>query len=159
MNEVPVNIMNSTPATWGGIADAGRRHVDPAGIGFGIGDELGNRLGRERGIDLHDEGTAHEAGDRSDVAGEVDVAVVVERSTERVGRGGKEQRIAIRRCVDDGFEADIAAGARTIFDDDWLAEPLRQRLRHEPRNRVVGAAGSDADDQTNRLGWIVQRRR
>ena len=30
--------------------DAGRRHVDLARIGLGIGDELGNRLGRNRWI-------------------------------------------------------------------------------------------------------------
>ena len=35
---------------------AGRRHVDLARIGLGIGDELGNRLGRERWIDRHDDG-------------------------------------------------------------------------------------------------------
>ena len=31
-------------------ADAGRRHVDLARIGLGVGDELGNRLGRNRWI-------------------------------------------------------------------------------------------------------------
>ena len=37
---------------------AGRRHVDLARIGLGIGDELGNRLGRNRWIDHHDVGHA-----------------------------------------------------------------------------------------------------
>ena len=35
---------------------ASRRHVELAGIGLGIGDELGNGLGRNRWIHLHDIG-------------------------------------------------------------------------------------------------------
>ena len=35
---------------------AGRRHVELARIGLGIGDELGNRLGRNRWIHHHDVG-------------------------------------------------------------------------------------------------------
>src|SRR5262245_50353676 len=36
--------------------DAGRSHVDLARVGLGIGDELGNRLRRNRWIHVHDEG-------------------------------------------------------------------------------------------------------
>ena len=39
-------------------SDAGRRQVDLARIGLGIGDELGNRLGRNRWIHHHDIGHA-----------------------------------------------------------------------------------------------------
>ena len=67
-------------------AVAGRRHVDLAGIGFGIGDELGNRLGRNRWIDLHDDGHADDARDRRDVADEIEIELVVERRVDRVRR-------------------------------------------------------------------------
>src|SRR5262249_24966048 len=44
--------------------DAGRRHVDLAGIGLGVGNELGNRLDRHRWIRLHNKGLAMRACDR-----------------------------------------------------------------------------------------------
>src|SRR5262249_1240958 len=50
----PVIILNSSPAIWVCGTDAGRRHVDLAGIGCGMGDELGNRLDRHGWIHLHD---------------------------------------------------------------------------------------------------------
>ena len=40
----------------GAGAGAGRRHVDLARIGLGVGDELRDRLGRNRWIDHHDIG-------------------------------------------------------------------------------------------------------
>src|SRR5262249_28957052 len=59
--------------------DAGRRHLDLAGIGFGMGDELGNRLDRHGWIHLHDKGLAMNARDRRDVADQVEIELVVER--------------------------------------------------------------------------------
>src|SRR5262249_38714842 len=49
-------------------ADAGRGHVQLAGIGLGIGDELGNGFCRYRGVDLHDQRDALDPPDRRDVA-------------------------------------------------------------------------------------------
>ena len=65
---------------------AGRRHVDLARIGLGIGDELGNGLGRNRWIDHHDIGHADDACDRRDVADEIEIELVVERRVDRVRR-------------------------------------------------------------------------
>ena len=45
-------------------AVAGRRHVDLAGIGLGVGDELGDGLRRHVGIDLHHVRHADDAADR-----------------------------------------------------------------------------------------------
>ena len=80
----PVIILNSSPATWARRSVAGRRHVDLARIGLGIGDELGNRLGRNRWVDHHDEGTADDARDRRDVADEIVIEFLVERRVDRV---------------------------------------------------------------------------
>ena len=68
----------------GGRADAGRRHGDFARIGLGMGDELGNRLGRNRGMDLHDEWRTGDAGDRRDIADEIEIKLVVERRVDGV---------------------------------------------------------------------------
>ena len=65
---------------------AGRRHVDLARIGLGIGDELGNRLGRNRWIHHHDKGHAADACDRRDVADEIEIELVIERRVDRVRR-------------------------------------------------------------------------
>ena len=74
---------------------AGRRHVDLARIGLGVGDELGNGLGRNRWIHHHDIGRADDAGDRRDVADEIEIELVVERRVDRVRRTDQQQRIAV----------------------------------------------------------------
>ncbi len=66
--------------------------------------------------------------------------------------------MAIRRRIHHGFKANVSAGAGAILDHG-LAKPLRKRLCHLPRDRVVCASGSDPDDQTNRLGRIIERER
>ena len=68
----------------GGVPVPARRHVDLARIGLGIGDELGNRLGRNRWIHHHDMGRADDARDRRDVADEIEIELVVERRVDRV---------------------------------------------------------------------------
>src|SRR5262245_65293434 len=81
----------------GGSSDPTRRHGELAGIGFGIGDKLGNRLNWNRRIYLQDTGCTDEAGDRHDVADEIEVELVVECRVERVRRMDKEERVTIRR--------------------------------------------------------------
>src|SRR5262249_33728324 len=57
-----------------------RGHIDLAWIGFRIGDELGNGFGRKRWIDHHDKGCAANNCDWRDVANEIKVKFLVERS-------------------------------------------------------------------------------
>src|SRR6516165_10100025 len=61
----------------------GRPHVDLARIGFGIGDEFGNRLSWNRWIDHHHERPADDACDRCDVTDEVEVELLVEGRVDR----------------------------------------------------------------------------
>ena len=49
---------------------------------------------------------------------------------------------------------DIAAGAQPVLDDERVAEPLRQPLTDQPREDVVGATGSKADDHAHWLRRI-----
>ena len=95
-------------------------------------------------------GRAHDARDRRDVANEIEVELVVERRVDGVRRSDQEQRVAVRRRVHDHLGPDIAAGARPIFDDELLAEPLRQPLAHQARDDVGRAAGGIADDDVHR---------
>ena len=92
----PAIILNSSPDMWWRAPLPADAIVDLAGIGLGIGDELGNRLGRKRWIHHHDVRRAHDACDRRDVADEIEIELVVERRVDRVRRTDQEKRIAVR---------------------------------------------------------------
>src|SRR5262249_50454210 len=79
--------------------DAGRRHVDLGGIGLGIRDELGNRLGRHRGMHLYGKRLASDARNRRDVADEIKIELVVEGGVDRVHESGHKERISVRGAV------------------------------------------------------------
>ena len=102
-------------------AGAGRRHVEFTGIGLGIGDELGNRLGRKRRVHHHDVRISHDARDRRDVAGEIVVERVVQCRVDRVEATDQEQCVAVSGRAHDRFGGDVAASARPIFDDKLLS--------------------------------------
>jgi len=98
----------------------------------------------------HDVGHDHNAGDRRDVADEIEVELVIERRVERVRRNGHEERIAIRCRTHDRLRGDITAGARPVLDDELLAEPLREPLADQACDDVGAAAGGKADDDADR---------
>jgi len=120
-------------------ADARRRHVDFAGSGLGVGDELGNRAGRNRRVHHHNVGTSEDARDRRDVADEIEVELIVERRVGRVGAPDHEQRVAVLQARARPPRCRCAA-TRPIVDDELLAELFRQSLTYQAR-RDVGRAG------------------
>ncbi len=128
----------------------GRPHVDLAGIGFGIGDELGDGLRRERRVHDHHIVGLHGARDRRDIAAEIKLEILVEGGVPRVRRGSLEQGVAIGACPHHRFGREVAAGARAVLDDELLAEPLGHHLPGEPRHDIVHAAGRIADQQQHR---------
>src|SRR5215831_2582550 len=100
-------------------------------------------------MDHHDIEFTANARDRRDVADEVEIQLVVERLVD-CGRGTeRKQRIAIRRCTHDGLGADIAACARSVLDEEWLSESLRQPLGDQTREDVICPAGRNWDDDAN----------
>src|SRR5262249_116815 len=137
--------------------DTGRRHLDLAGIGFGMGDELGNRLDRHGWIHLHDKGLAMNARDRRDVADQVEIELVVERGVDRIHRSGHKERIPVRGRVYDRLGGDIASRARPILDDKLLTETLRQPLSYQARHDVGGTTGGKSDNDAHRPGRIALR--
>ena len=92
-------------------------------------------------------GDADDAGDRRDVADEIEIELVVERRVDRVRRTDQQQRVAVGGRAHDRLGADVAAGARPVLDDEWLAEPLRQPLPDQAREDVGRAAGGNGDDR------------
>ena len=67
-----------------------------------------------------------DAGDRRDVAQEVERQMLVERGVDAVGRIDQQDRVAVGRGVRHRLGADIVAGAGPVLDDELLAEPLGQ---------------------------------
>src|SRR6516165_7074384 len=66
--------------------DARRGDVDLARIGFGIGDELAKRHGGKRWIDHKHHRQPNHAGDRRDIADEIEIELLVERRIDGVVR-------------------------------------------------------------------------
>src|SRR6516164_5959377 len=105
----------------GGGPAAGRGHVDLAGAGLGIGNKLGNGLGRKGWVDDHDDRLATKTRDRRNVTDEIKTKIPVERCVYDVRRTDLEERIAVRRSTHDHLSGDIGACPRSILDDEWLA--------------------------------------
>src|SRR5262249_54181886 len=112
--------------------------------------ELGNRLGRNRWVHHHDEGSADHPRDRREIANEVVAELVIERRIDRGRRSDLEKCVAIGRRTHDRLGSDFAAATRPVLDDEWLAEPLGEPLAHQARDDVTWAAGSKADDDAHR---------
>src|SRR5262249_50036023 len=125
--------------------DAGRRHVDLTWIGLGVGNELGNRLDRYRGVHLHGKRLAGNAPDRRNVADEIEIELVVEAGVDRVHESGHKERISVRGRVYDHLGADIAGSSWSVLDDELLAELLRQPLSYQACHDVGATDGLHVD--------------
>jgi hypothetical protein len=99
-------------------------------------------------------GEADDGCDRCDIADEIEIEFVVECRVACVRWTDHEQDIAVSGRTHDGLGADVGAGARAIFNDELLTQPLRQPLPDEPRGNVRRAGWSDRHDQAHRPGWI-----
>src|SRR5262249_7157520 len=112
----------------GRCSGSSRRIVDFARASLGIGDELGNRLSRDRWIYRHDKWCAANASDWRDIADEIVVELVVECRIDRVETTDQEKRVAVCGRAPAARGADLAAAPRLMVDKNWRAEPLRQPL-------------------------------
>src|SRR6516162_1377577 len=117
-----------------------RRHVDLAGIGFGVSNELGNCLRWSRWIDHHEKRDANNASNRRDVAEKRETKVVVKRRVDRRRRVNHEECVAVWRRLHDYLGSDIGSRARPILDDERLAEALGELLADQARDNVGSAA-------------------
>ena len=105
-----------------GGANALRGIIDLAGIGFGVGNELGHGLGREILAHQNDVGHVRHDRDRDQLR-----RIVIQRLVEKRRRCDRrrlrsEQRVAVRLGLEHRFGGEAAAHARFIFDDERLAE-------------------------------------
>ena len=136
---------------------ATRSKVDFAWIGFGVGDEFGNGLGREGRVHLHHERQQIDVGHRRNVVREVVVEFGVKRRVDFVGGGRPQQGVAVGRRARDRLGRDSGPGAGPVLDHKRLAEFLRQKFTDQARDNVSGAAGRKADNDLDRPGRIIER--
>src|SRR5712671_3260937 len=90
-----------------------------------------------------------------DVADEIEIEVVIESRVDRGSSIRTKERIAIGGRTNDGLGGDIAGGASPVLDDEWLTEPLRERLTHQAYEDVRSAArgiSNDAAKRPRRIG-------
>src|SRR5262249_9222392 len=106
-------------------AVAGRRHVDLAWVGLGIGDELGDCLGRNRWMHHHDIRYPRDAADRCDVSHEIEAEICVQRGVDRIPGANLQKRIANGGWIYDRLGGDTAGSARSVLDYELLSQPLR----------------------------------
>ena len=131
--------------------------VDLARIGFRIGDEFGNRLCWKRCTDRHDVGESDDAGNRRDVADEIETEFFVECRIDCVYRTAQQERVTVSGGTNDRFGRQIAARAGPVLDDERLLELLRQPLTDQARNDVKIAACRKADEDAHRSRRIGLR--
>ena len=131
-------------------ADAAGRHIDLARMRLGIGDQLRHAVHRQRRIDLENKRIEIDAADRREIAGEIEAQVWVQHGVDDVRIRHRQQRVAVRLRLHHGFGGDLLARRTAIFDDEGLAEPLRQHLPGEPSDDVGGPARRETDQQMNR---------
>src|SRR5438132_1351002 len=98
----------------------------------------------------HHVGHDNNAGDRRDVADEIEVELVIECRVERVEGTDYEQGVAVCRRAHDRLGCDVAAGSRTVVDDERLTEPLREPLTYQACRDVRTASGREANNDAHR---------
>src|SRR5262245_49121998 len=98
------------------------------GLALRIGNELGNAFHRKRWIYLHDLRHAHNAPDRCGVADEIEVEVCEQGRIDRGVASRNEKRVTVGGRPNDRLGADVGTRARTVLNDELLAEAFRQPL-------------------------------
>jgi hypothetical protein len=126
-----------------------RCHVDLAWVRFRVGNKFGNCLGRKRRVEVDNVGKSDQACNWCNVPHEIEIELFVEGRIDCVDRAAQQQRVAIGRRPNDRFGRYIGACARPIFDDELLAQPLREPLADQARSEVKVSAGGKADDDAH----------
>ena len=140
-----------------GRAVALRGDGDLARIGARVGDEFGNGVRLDLGID--DQRVRHPAHDRDRdelhrVEAELGIEIVIDDERRRRRR---EQRVAVGIGFGGDLRADVAGGAGPVLDDDGLSPFARQPVADHARHDVGGAAGRERHDDLDRAGGIILR--
>ena len=137
---------------------AGRTKIELAGILFGIGDELGERLRGDRRMNNDDD---RQIGDNREHA-QFTVGIVgellVEHRIHHDDRARREkQGVTVRLAMGDGFGADRALRAGLVLDEHRLLQVAREIFGDQPGLHVGWAARGVGHNDLDRPRRIVGR--
>jgi hypothetical protein len=80
--------------------------------------------------------------DRREIAQRVERRLGVEdRNDDDRAESAEQQGVTVGRCLRHEVDADHAARADAVLDEDLLAEQRRERLAQEAGEKVLAAAG------------------
>ena len=94
-----------------------------------------------------------------DVMNEIKAQVAIVTCANGGGRAHQEERVAIRGCGNDGRDSDRTSRTGTVFNNERLAEPIRQPFTDQARKNIGRPARGKPDDDADRSRWIIERRR
>ena len=124
------DLLEIHPAQMLRAADADRAVIELVGPLLGIGDQFVQRLHRQFRAGHDDDGKDRDERDRLEVLLGFVAEILVERLVDRGrARAGRHQGVAVGRGPGRRERAGIAAGARTVVDDEGLPERLARRDR------------------------------
>src|SRR5262245_64147873 len=86
-----------------------------------------------------------------------EIEPLIERRVDRLCRTDHEQRVSVCGRAHDGLGSYVGTSTRSVLNDEWLAEELRQPLPHRTRNGVGIAASGKDDQQAHRTRGIGER--
>ena len=129
--------------------------VQSGGLGFGIGDQLRQRMDVER---ARHQDRIRLLGDESDRLELVHVERHIgmqHRQRDEYRAAGEEQRVAVGRGIRGGARGIQAAGAGLIDHNDFLAPDQRKLLGDKARQCVERAARRRLHDDLDRPAGII----
>ena len=118
-----------------------------SGLGLRERDEVRGCLGLHRRIDEKEHRSGADQTDRREVADRIVMHALLDCRNDGVRHVGEQQGVAVRRGFGGDLDAEAAAGAGTVVDDDLLAERFRQRLAEQACEHIRAAAGRVGHDQ------------
>ena len=147
------------PRQMRGAAVAAGTVVDPPGLRARKLDQLLHRTCRKRRMRDERVGSPRHQRHRSKVPPRVVRDLADQGIDDEASRPDRKQRIAIGRRLSDEVGADVAAGARTVLDDERLPPGLRELLGDQTHDDVVRPAGGERHDDPHGPGGVVLRMR
>jgi hypothetical protein len=133
-------------------ADPASAEIDLTRTGLGHGDDVGDRMRRERGIG--DQRERRGAGQRHSgkIFGRIerDRLAIKDRGDCENGLGAHHERVAVGRRLRHVGRCDHAARAGAVLHNDGLAEAVGHFRREDSRNYIGAAAGAEADEKLDR---------
>ena len=155
---MPVMCLSNSMLMCGERARAGRGVVEVPGLALASAISSPNVLCRHVGMHDQHVGDAGDLGDRGKILAGIVARLLGHRGQHRDGARAHQQRVAVGGRIAHRLDADDAAAAATILDEEVLSV-LRQFLRENPRQDVGAAAGRGIDDELDRPRRIVGLRK